>query len=159
MTTVIGVCGLPCCGKTFILNRLQPKYKSDFLIIDCDRLAKDIVKRESASVMEMMGTIDPKEIADIIFSDEEKYKKFTIFIWRILASEIEKTISENAFETIILDAPLLLESNLDSICDTIIVFDTKQSVRDSRAASRGWGKSELNRRDSKFLNLNSRYLS
>lgn len=160
MPTVIGVCGLPCCGKTFILERLQPQHQGEFLIIDCDRLAKDILtRRESAAVMEIMGTTDLKKIADIIFSDEEKYKKFTDFIWKRLTFDIEETIATTEFETVILDAPLLLESNLDSICDTVIVFDTKQSVRDSRASARGWDKSELDRRDAKFLNLKKRYLS
>lgn len=159
MPTVIGVCGLPCCGKTFILERLQPQLPRELLIIDCDRLAKDILTRESAAVMEIMGTTDLKKIADIIFSDEEKYNKFTAFIWKRLTSDIEETIATTEFETVILDAPLLLESNLDSICDTVIVFDTKQSVRDSRASARGWDKSELDRRDAKFLNLKKRYLS
>lgn len=148
--TVIGVCGKPCCGKTYLLERLVPKDSTDFLLVDCDKLAKQLFNRYKEEIEEMFGTSDTKRVADIIFSDEKKYHQFTKFLWNLLNLFLKQIISESNCRTIILDAPLLLESGLDEICDTVVKFDTKYEVRLERAMKRGWSKDELDRRDVYF---------
>jgi len=148
--TIIGVCGKPCCGKTYLLERLVGKSPNDFTIVNCDKLAKEISTLYKQDIEQMLGESDPKLVADIIFSDKEKYQKFTKFIWNLLGKFLEQIVENSSCSTIILDAPLLLESGLDSICDTVIRFDTKYDIRLERAFGRGWSKEELDRRDSYF---------
>ena len=148
--TVIGVCGLPCCGKTFLLSRLQPNSKDDFFIIDCDKLAKWVVSENKAKIKRILGVCETKEIAEMIFSDSKAYKRYTQFVWEGLTRAIKNIIRKSKFQTFILDAPLLLESRLTSLCDTVVVFKTKDSLRRKRASSRGWSRKHLSKRDSFF---------
>lgn len=148
--TIIGVCGKPCCGKTYLLERLAPKSSDDFMIVNCDKLAKEISALYKQDIEKMLGTSDSKIVANIIFSDKKKYKKFTKFIWNLLKLFLEQIVANSKCSTIILDAPLLLESGMEEMCDTVIRFDTKYEVRLERALGRGWNKEELDRRDSFF---------
>lgn len=144
---IIGVCGKPCSGKSFFLNSLND---GDFEIIDCDKLAKSILASNKEIVESILGTINHKEIADIIFNDTEKRKNYLDFIWNEVKIEVQHIIQESDKNTIILDAPLLIESSMDKLCDTVVHFDTKRSLRLQRAKERGWDEEELNRRDRFF---------
>jgi dephospho-CoA kinase len=53
-----------------------------------------------------------------------------------------------AVTAIVIDSPLLLESNLDRECDTIVFISASDSTRQQRlSAARGWSADELRRRE------------
>ena len=145
--TVIGVCGLPCSGKSFLFSNLT---RGDFLVIDCDKMAKSILCDNKKKVESLIGVSDPAAVASVIFSNKKMYDAYTDFIWKRLQRVLRNIIKDRKFSTIILDAPLLLESGLTSLCDTIVVLKTKDSLRRKRASSRGWSKKALSERDSFF---------
>lgn len=144
---VIGVCGKPCSGKSTFLKLLCPKSVD---IIDCDKMCKDILGEYAYEIRVMLGTANPKDVADIIFHDKEKYDQYVKFIWGILKQNIDKEIKESTSDNVILDAPLLLESGMDKMCDVVIQFTANPLTRAKWAAKRGWNSDELKRRDAYF---------
>lgn len=144
---VIGVCGKPCSGKSTFIKLLCPRSVE---VIDCDRVTKQLIGSYAYEIRVMLGTSDPKEIANIIFQDKEKYNKYTALIWGVMNDYIRCAIEESKAENIILDAPLLMESGMNKHCDIVISFAAKQSRRVEWAKLRGWSEAELKRRDGMF---------
>ena len=59
-----------------------------------------------------------------------------------------------AVTAIVIDSPLLLETNLDRECDTIVFVSASEPTRQKRlSAARGWSAEELRRRESWQLPL------
>jgi hypothetical protein len=50
-------------------------------------------------------------------------------------------------DSVLLDAPLLLETGLDARCDVLVFVAASADVRAARAATRGWPAHELERRE------------
>lgn len=147
---IYGICGKPCCGKSYFIKCLN---MPNSYIFDCDKVAKTILDDNQEEVMTILGTIDKKEIANIIFTNEVKREEYLKFIWTKLEQQILLTsnnLKQAGCENFILDAPLLFEAKLDYLCDTTIKFETVDSLRIKRAEERGWSKKELSRRDKFF---------
>jgi dephospho-CoA kinase len=49
-------------------------------------------------------------------------------------------------DSVLLDAPLLLEGGLIELCDQVVFVDTSPAVRKARASERGWQQGELEQR-------------
>lgn len=99
-----------------------------------------------------------KEVADLVFNRRwymfkrnKLYRRYTNFIWVEITERIKEIIETTKAKTILIDAPLLIESGLDKICDTVIYVDTKFPLRLERAKARGWSVEELKRRDAFFI--------
>ena len=153
---IIGICGKPCSGKTFLSAQITHD-----LLINCDVLAKRIFDENLHTIKLMLGfDHDPlaKEVADLVFNRRwymfkrnKLYRRYTNFIWVEITERIKEIIETTKAKTILIDAPLLIESGLDKICDTVIYVDTKFPLRLERAKARGWSVEELKRRDAFFI--------
>lgn len=152
---VIGICGKPCSGKSFLSDMITRD-----LLIDCDKLSRQIFD-ENLHIIKIMMDLDhtptPKDVADIVFGNKwymfkrkRLYKRFTTFMWHEVTERIKEILETTNAKTILIDAPLLKEAKLDKLCDTIITVDTKFTLRLERAKERGWTAEELKRRDSYF---------
>lgn len=152
---VIGICGKPCSGKTFLSSQITHD-----LLIDCDKLSKQIFN-ENLHIIKIMLNLDhiptPKDVADIVFGNKwymfkqkRLYRRYTTFMWNEITEHIKKILETTKVKIILIDAPLLKESGLDKLCDTIISVDTKFPLRLERAKLRGWSEEELKRRDVYF---------
>ena len=113
-------------------------------------MAKSILCDNKEMVESLIGVSDPPAVASVIFSNKKMYDSYTGFIWKRLKRALKNIIMDGKFSTIILDAPLLLESGLTSLCDTVVVIKTKDSLRRKRASSRRWSRKTLSERDSFF---------
>ena len=59
--------------------------------------------------------------------------------------------------SLIIDAPLLLETDLHTLCDAVIFVQASQEIRLSRVMeSRGWDENELRRREEAQLPLDKK---
>lgn len=152
---VIGVCGKPCSGKTFLSAQITHD-----LLIDCDLIAKRIFKENLHTIKLMLDfDHDPtaKDVADLIFNRRwymfrrnKLYRRYVKFMWGELTERIKEILETTKAKIILIDAPLLKEAGLDKLCDTIISVDTKFDLRLERAKKRGWSEEELKRRDVYF---------
>ena len=67
--------------------------------------------------------------------------------------ELKQQYRKNAAlcQAVVLDAPVMFKTELVGLCDEIVFVDSPDSVRQSRAAQRGWGDGELERRELRQL--------
>lgn len=127
---IIGVTGNSGAGKTSVCSILKEKYHIS--IIDADEVARELSKKGSPylqaitddfgeEIIDEKGELKRKELAKLIYEQEEKRNTLNRLTFLYVVEEIKKRITElSSKKTVAIDAALLLESGLDKICDTTI---------------------------------------
>ena len=141
---IIGVTGSSGAGKTEVCRILQEQFDAE--VIDADAVAKKLSKKGTlylnsivshfgADIVYKNGALKRKKLANIIYHDNEKREKLNQCTFEYIVQEIKEKISHvTDKQMIVIDAPLLYESGLDSICDTVIaVLGNKQEQIERRA--------------------------
>ena len=96
-------------------------------------------------------------MAEIVFSEEKEISALNSIIHpkaiKQIKSEIAKFHSDVTTEAIVLDAALLVESNLVDICDIVLFVDSDEDRCKERVqSSRKWPLDEIEKRE-KFQGL------
>lgn len=126
---IIGITGSSGAGKSTVCEILKKIYDSK--IINADEIAKklsivgteyltEIVKEFGQDILLENGELNREKLANIIYSDEEKREKLNNCTFKYIKKEINNQIKSAKEELIVIDAPLLLESKLNQICDTTV---------------------------------------
>ena len=138
---VIGLTGPTGAGKSTI-SKLALKY--GFKTIDCDLLARKAVEKGTAGLSALIltfgteilnrdGTLNRKELAKIAFSTKEN----TDLLNKTLLPYVVMLVNEESdADRILLDAPTLYESGMDSICSAVIGVLADEKVRLKRIIER-----------------------
>ena len=129
MTYVIGLTGGIASGKSNIsaaLSSLGAK------VIDADQISRSLTApggKALPGIREAFGesffsgdTLDRKALGSLVFSDPEALEKLNGLTHPLILKEIRERLQtlEMAGEPVcVLDAPLLFEAGLDSLCDTV----------------------------------------
>lgn len=133
---IIGITGTSGAGKTTICKILEERYSAH--IIDADKVAKRLTKKGSmylnsivdyfgVNILDSAGELKRKELASIIYENEEKRNALNNLTFTYVVKEIKENINRlQDKELIVIDAPLLYESNLDKICDIVIGVIAKE---------------------------------
>ena len=64
-----------------------------------------------------------------------------------LRRQIDQALRCEDTVAVVVDAPLLLEADLDGLCDVLVLVDCPREGRLARAEARGWDAAELDRRE------------
>ncbi len=143
---IIGVTGSSGAGKTTICAILEKEYLAH--IIDADEVAKRLTKKGTIylnsiveyfgiDILDSMGELKRKELANIIYENDEKRKALNNLTFTYVVKEIKQNINDlQDKELIVIDAPLLYESNLDKICDIVIGVIAKEEDKIDRICKR-----------------------
>lgn len=119
-------------------------FKSEgFDVIDCDLICRRIVEKGKPCLSEIAkvfgpavlkedGSLDRAETGRIIFSDEEKRRLLNGIMYPYVSYIIINTIVKMDKGFVVLDAPTLFESGIDSICDSIVSIVAEKQVLLSR---------------------------
>lgn len=161
---VIGIAGGIASGKSTVAEMLE-SLGADIIDADkiCHRLintndiAYEITKRWGNHIQDNHGKIKRDVLAEIVFSDREEVTALNSIIHPKAIKEIKNSIAilqaKAVTKAIILDAALLVESNLIDICDIMLFVDTKQNTCKTRVQySRKWPLDEITKRE-KFQGL------
>lgn len=144
---IIGITGSSGSGKSFISEILLNKY-DDVFIIDADKIAKEMSNIDTLyykEIVNMFGEniikgnleINRVMLAEIIFGDDEKRQKLNSITFRYVVDEIKNKIKLNIDKNIIvIDAPLLFESNLDKICNITLGVISNEDIKIDRICKR-----------------------
>ncbi|GGM26738.1 dephospho-CoA kinase [Paraliobacillus quinghaiensis] len=132
MTKVIGLTGGIATGKSTVANFFR---EQNIPVIDADVIAKEavepgqyaynqIIETFGEKVLQNNGMIDRQKLGKLIFSDDTKRKKLNNIVHPQVRS---KMIAQRDYfirakeEMIILDIPLLFESNLADLVYRVVV--------------------------------------
>ena len=116
------------------------------------RLQDERVETEAVLVDAPIGQIDRRRVAEVVFEDAEQKRRLESLVHPLIVALQEDMISAGTGDpkvsAIILDSPLLLESNLDRLCHAVVFVEVSQPQRLRRLReSRGWDIQELRRRE------------
>lgn len=131
---IIGITGSSGAGKSIISEILEMEYQAK--IINADEIARrlsyenddyltEIVASFGTEILLDTGELDRRKLADIIYKSEEKRKDLNAITFKYIIAEIKRAIRETQEKLIIIDAPLLFEANLQSLCDVTIAVITR----------------------------------
>jgi len=100
------------------------------------------------------GAVDRSALARLVFANGSHAAADRRFLEALLhpriRSRLESLRDQFAAEgkpAVVLDAPLLLESGWNSMCDIVLMIDSDHALRLERAQARGWTDAEFARRE------------
>ena len=141
MSTVLGMTGPTGSGKSSAADIAR---KRGIRVIDCDTVARQAVEKGTAGlealvkafgneILDNGGSLNRKTLANAAFSS----KKNTELLNRTLLPYISKLVKEQmGGGDVVLDAPTLFESGLDSVCTATLAVLADDSVREKRIIKR-----------------------
>ncbi len=144
---IVGLTGPTGAGKTTVSKLLT---QNGYRIIDADLVAREVVLPSTPCLVEIKnvfgqqvvnedGSLNRRALGAVVFSDKQKLKQlegilFPAIIARI--GEMLKKCEQEGETLVILDAPTLLESGADSLCDYVVVVMAPQNARLMRIIAR-----------------------
>ncbi|KZM56511.1 dephospho-CoA kinase [Aeribacillus pallidus] len=147
MTMIIGLTGGIASGKSTVSEMLK---KRGIPVIDADLIAREVVevgKKAYTEIVNAFGkeilnedlTINRARLGSIVFQNEDKREKLNSIVHPEVRLEMkrrqEQLISEGA-KAVVLDIPLLFESNLKHLVDKVIVVYTGEKNQLERLMKR-----------------------
>ena len=141
MSIIIGLTGPTGAGKSSACT-VAAEY--GFKIVDCDKLARKAVEKGTeglknlvsvfgSGILNLDGSLNRKELAKIAFST----KGNTELLNKTLLPHIVLLVkNESNSGMVLLDAPTLYESGIDSMCNAVIAVLADENVRLERIMSR-----------------------
>ena len=150
---IAGITGLFGSGKTTISKIFE---ECEFKVIDADRLSHKILasnksvferitKEFGRNVLGDDKKINRKKLGGIVFADSSKLKKLNSIMHPLIIKEIKNEIKKIQKKdcNIIIDAPLLLETDAKNLVEKIITVKTDFDVIVSRALKNGFTKERV----------------
>lgn len=147
MRRVIGLTGGIATGKSTI----SKMFKSFHIpVIDADKIAREVVEPGKTAYDHIVrtfgkgitqgdGTIDRKKLGQIIFSDERKRKQLNEIVHPAIRRKMIDRRDEylkQGERAVVLDIPLLFESDLTHFVDQIIVVYIPETLQLERLLKR-----------------------
>ncbi len=144
---IVGLTGPTGAGKTTVSRLLM---QNGYRIIDADLVAREVVLPGTPCLVEIKnvfgqqvvnedGSLNRRALGAVVFSDKQKLKQLEAILFPAIIArigEILKKCEQEGETLVILDAPTLLESGADSLCDYVVVVMAPQSARLMRIIAR-----------------------
>lgn len=143
---VVGLTGLTGAGKSTWTAAFK---KLGCGVVDCDKLARgaaDLPQVRAAlcaafgsDIKRSDGTLDRHLIADRAFKDTESTEKLNSITHPAVLAEIKaemQRLQQSGVSAVIIDAPLLFEGGLDSLCTLTAAVLAPRELRLSRIMKR-----------------------
>jgi len=154
---VIGLLGGIAAGKTTVARmfgdlgaRVVSADPIGHAVLADPGVRDRIVARWGRGVLDPAGNVDRARLAHRAFGDPEELAALEAITHPAILVEMQRQIADarNAgVPAIVLDAPLLMEVQFDSLCDLLVFVDCPAEVRQARAVRRGWDPAEIARRE------------
>ncbi len=140
---IVGITGGSGTGKSTACRFFEQK---GWLIIDADSVAREVCSKGTKCLQEIKsefgekiidenGNLKRKELGEIVFADKSRLDKLNSITHKYIVEEI-KNRAKNKDRNIVIDAPLLLETGLDGICDKTLCVLADEDIRISRICKR-----------------------
>lgn len=147
---IIGLTGGIATGKSTVSDILKDL---NIEVIDADKIAHNVLEYEDVKkkikdvfgdeVINKNGEVDRKRLGKIVFEDNKKLKKLESITHPKILEIIDNKIKKAKSELVVLDAPLLFETNLDEKVDETWVIYASEEIQIKRLKKRdGLNKKE-----------------
>ena len=140
----VGLTGGIGCGKSLVSEMFAelgvPVIDADEivheLLIPGSPLVDEIIQLFGGKITDNSGGLARDKLRALIFSDNDSRKKLEAMIHPHVFARIDKKIKEISAPYCILSIPLLLETNAQSMVDTVLVVDCPVSLQIDRVSRR-----------------------
>lgn len=143
----LGLTGPTGAGKSMVATLFASQ---QIPIIDADglyhhllannkSLRADLMLSFGKEIVQKDGSIDRKALGKIVFNDAEKLKRLNAITHPYVVTEICRELEKYRLENtpiVILDAPTLFESGLNTICGFVISVIAREDIRLARIMKR-----------------------
>nr|WP_201760689.1 dephospho-CoA kinase [Nonomuraea sp. K271] len=141
MTT--GLTGGIGSGKSEVSRRLAVR---GAMVIDADKIAREVVEPGTPGLAKVVatfgdevlhpdGSLDRQRLGSVVFDDAERLAELNAIVHPLVGERVEELRRQAPDEAIVVyDVPLLVENNLASMYDVVIVVDAADEVRVRRLA-------------------------
>lgn len=165
---MIGLAGGVGAGKTVVARLLADLGAG---VVDSDSLGRQEISRPEvrkqlcqwwgSGVLAADGDVDRRKVAAIVFADPEQRRRLEALLHPRIAMRREEALARlNAnpeIKAIVIDSPLLFESDLDLQCDAVIFVHADADIRMARSEKhRNWTPGEFHRREKSQLPLDTK---
>lgn len=140
---IIGITGPTGAGKSVVSEYLAEK--ENIYHIDADKVSRLVTEKGSLCLKEIEtifgreyinsdGTLNRRSLGEYVFSNKDALSKLNEITHKYIVDAIKKETEKHTHSLI--DAPLLFETGLDSICDKIILVLCPEDIRIKRITER-----------------------
>ncbi len=151
MTFTLGVTGGIGSGKTAATDQFA---SHGVQVIDADVIAHQAVDIGSPALLKISdhfgknillstGALNRPLLREIIFKNTQEKQWLENLLHPLIRKEITAALNKTTSTYTILSAPLLLENNLQSITDRVLVIDCDEELQIERASKRDNNSSDI----------------
>ena len=134
---ILGLTGLIGSGKTIIAKFFSER---GFIVIDADKAGHEILENDEfvkieiinyfgEDILDELGNIDRQKLGDIVFSNASMLEKLNNLVHPLIINGIKSSIKNykrNNKNNILVEAPLLIETDAKNLVEKIIVIKTSK---------------------------------
>ena len=144
---IVGLTGGIGSGKTTIAYFFSER---DIKVINADQLARKVVQPGTTALSQIKQKFGDKILTEsyglnrsllreIVFKDERQRVWLENLLHPLIEDEINKSIESALSQYVVLESPLLLETNQHKLVNRILVIDVSPEIQLKRTLSRDGG--------------------
>ncbi|MEZ8155496.1 dephospho-CoA kinase [Vibrio splendidus] len=145
MAIIIGLSGGIASGKTTVANLFNEHFNID--IVDADIVAREVVAVGSDGLKKITdhfgeailledGALNRSKLRELIFSDPTEKQWLNDLLHPMIRNKIDSDLSKVTSPYGLLVAPLLVENQMQSMADRVLIVDVPTEVQIERTMSR-----------------------
>lgn len=145
MAIIIGLSGGIASGKTTVANLFNEHFNID--IVDADIVAREVVAVSSDGLKQITdhfgetilledGSLNRSKLRELIFSDPTEKQWLNDLLHPMIRNKIDSDLSKVTSPYGLLVAPLLVENQMQSMADRVLIVDVPTEVQIERTMSR-----------------------
>jgi len=151
MNKIIGITGYMSVGKSYVLSNLLSRIDKDYILIDVDIFRRKLLKENSKYVdalkkvipsLNEFNEIDSVILNKFIYSNDNYMEAYKKILYKYLFDYIDSFQDKLIF----IEWALIINDNLTSKFDKLIVIDSSYENRLSRLIDSDLSKEEILRR-------------
>ncbi|MEZ8354817.1 dephospho-CoA kinase [Vibrio splendidus] len=145
MAIIIGLSGGIASGKTTVANLFNEHFNID--IVDADIVAREVVAVGSDGLKQITdrfgetilledGSLNRSKLRELVFSDPTEKQWLNDLLHPMIRNKIDSDLSKVTSPYGLLVAPLLVENQMQSMADRVLIVDVPTEVQIERTMSR-----------------------
>lgn len=142
--TVFAITGGSGAGKSEVSKMFRDNGVN---VIDADLVSREVCKSGTDCLHELLeafgdeiinadGTLNRKKLAEIVFSNTEKLKLLNKITHHYIKLKVEEIIGKTDSSLIAIDGAVIIGSNVEKLCEFIVVVDADPDIRKERIINR-----------------------